>query len=224
MIYPKKNGFTLIELSIVLVIIGLIVGGIIGGKSLISAAAQQSLIRQAKAYKSTIRTFQDQYDAKPGDMIDATDYWPAATINGDGNGGISWNATVFFRRERLLVWQHLALADILNDAAEGIISGNTVYPGRNTPLIDGFDNGYMEYYHLGQYQMEKEAFLTNAIMTSNDAYSLDKKLDDKKAGTGKIKAFDPTGSNTCTTGNGSNPEARWLLSNTSTSCRLIMDF
>src|SRR5579884_1113289 len=64
----KNSGFTLIELSIVLVIIGLITGGILTGRDLIDAAAQRAQISQIQKYNVALRTFQGKYGGFPGDL------------------------------------------------------------------------------------------------------------------------------------------------------------
>src|SRR5271155_2823005 len=97
-----QHGFTLIELSIVLVIIGLIVGGVLVGQDLIRAAEVRATIAQIEKYNTAVNTFRGKYNALPGDMNAAT----ATAFNftargafageGDGNGvieGISANAT-----------------------------------------------------------------------------------------------------------------------------------
>jgi len=63
-----QSGFTLIELSIVLVIIGLITGGVLVGNDLINAAAIRSQISQLEKYNIAVRTFQGKYGQLPGDM------------------------------------------------------------------------------------------------------------------------------------------------------------
>ncbi len=62
------RGFTLIELSIVLVVIGLIVGGILVGQSIISAAEVRAQITQIEKYNSAVNTFKSKFNAIPGDM------------------------------------------------------------------------------------------------------------------------------------------------------------
>jgi len=80
------RGFTLIEMSIVLVIIGLIAGGILTGQSLIHAAQLRSQIKQIQDYQLAFNTFIGKYDCVPGDCANATTFFGNATVNGDGNG------------------------------------------------------------------------------------------------------------------------------------------
>jgi prepilin-type N-terminal cleavage/methylation domain-containing protein len=92
-----KSGFTLIELSIVLVIIGLIVGGVLVGQDLISAAGIRGQIKQIENYNSAVNTFRGKYGYLPGDIPDptATQFGFAgrgtAPGEGDGNGVIEGN-------------------------------------------------------------------------------------------------------------------------------------
>lgn len=66
-----KKGFTLIELSIVLVIIGLIVGGVLVGQDLIKAAQVRAQVTQIEQYNTAVNTFRNKYNALPGDMSQA---------------------------------------------------------------------------------------------------------------------------------------------------------
>jgi prepilin-type N-terminal cleavage/methylation domain-containing protein len=80
-----QSGFTLVEIAIVLVIIGLIVGAILVGRDLIEAAKINAQIAQINSYNTAVHAFESRYDALPGDISD-----PAATRFGfaaRGSGG-----------------------------------------------------------------------------------------------------------------------------------------
>ena len=77
-----KRGFTLVELSIVLVIIGLLTGGILVAKSMINAERSQAFIRQIQQYDSVVSNFQRKFNSLPGDTT-------LLTPPGDGNGIIN---------------------------------------------------------------------------------------------------------------------------------------
>mgnify|MGYP001100732306 CR=1 FL=1 len=69
-----RIGFSLVELSIVLVILGLLVGGILGGKSLIKAAELRSISTEQAQWNTAIKAFRDKYFMLPGDMNNATSF------------------------------------------------------------------------------------------------------------------------------------------------------
>ncbi|MGB1539945.1 MAG: prepilin-type N-terminal cleavage/methylation domain-containing protein, partial [Rickettsiales bacterium] len=80
--YRLHTGFSLVELSIVLAIIGLLAGGILGGRNLIRSAELRSIITERKQYWDAVSIFHDRYMELPGDMSDAEDHWGAATCPG----------------------------------------------------------------------------------------------------------------------------------------------
>ena len=92
LILGNKSAFTLIELSIVLVIIGLIIGGVLVGQDLINAAAIRAQISQTYKYNTAVHTFQLKYGYLPGDMPnpDAANFgmnqYARTLIDTDGNG------------------------------------------------------------------------------------------------------------------------------------------
>lgn len=129
----QRNGFSLVELSIVLVILGLLTGGILAGQSLIRASELRSVSTEYQRYVSAAQTFRDKYFAIPGDMTNATKFWgddnavcPDAavtngtpgTCNGNGNGLVPLGSIEPYEQHRL--WQHLALAGLIEGSYTGI--------------------------------------------------------------------------------------------------------
>jgi prepilin-type N-terminal cleavage/methylation domain-containing protein len=129
----NRNGFTLIELSIVLVIIGLIVGGILVGRDLILAASLRAQTSQIDQYQAAVRTFQGKYNCLPGDCINAVQLgFPArgpGPGDGDGNGVVDGErADGNFAGEPLTFWVDLSAAHLVSgNYTLGIYPYNTVW-------------------------------------------------------------------------------------------------
>ncbi len=166
-----RHGFSLVELSIVLVILGLLTGGILAGQSLIRAAELRSVSSDFQRYQTAIFTFRDKYMALPGDFRKATDFWLirggdgsnvachqtinsyTGTCNGDGNGQIhmiSGDASV---GERLAAWQHLAYAGLIEGRFTGASANATAdsrIVGTNIPKMKvGSNTGMLISYVAG---------------------------------------------------------------------------
>jgi len=87
--YAKtQRGFTLIEMSIVLVIIGLIVGGILKGQELIESSRQKNVISQIDRFRAGITTFIDRFKSYPGDFARATELLSANVGVGNDDGHV----------------------------------------------------------------------------------------------------------------------------------------
>src|SRR5438046_6702163 len=91
----RETGFTLIEIAIVLVIIGLLLGGVLKGQELITGARVRNLISQQDGIKAAFFGFQDRYRALPGDYASAGTNINCTPLcaNGNGNGRIEDGAT-----------------------------------------------------------------------------------------------------------------------------------
>jgi len=163
-----KHAFSLVELSIVLVILGLLTGGILGGQSLIRAAELRAFPTEVGRYVTATQTFRDKYFALPGDMNNAVAFWGAAdsgdgtgndchiassttvaTCNGDGNGSIAYSITTI-GNESFRYWQHLANAGLIEGNYTGVAAGaasgsRTVALGVNTPRSKINNMGYTMY-------------------------------------------------------------------------------
>ena len=85
----RQQGFTLIEISVVLVIIGLLIGGVMQGQSLIRAAKVRDIIITATDLSASAAAFKQRYHMLPGDHPTATAEIQGAVGNGNGNGLIS---------------------------------------------------------------------------------------------------------------------------------------
>lgn len=81
-----QAGFSLVELAIALMIIGLIVGGILKGQELLESARLKSVLTQVNEYRVAVTTFMDRYDALPGDFDQAAELIQDGLLDGNNNG------------------------------------------------------------------------------------------------------------------------------------------
>ena len=109
----QQSGFTLVEIAIVLVIIGLLLGGILKGQELINSAKVKNLANDFRTIPTYIYAYQDKFKSLPGDDKQADTHLTgaAAADRGDGNGIIDgpWNATT---GESFMFWRHVRLANL----------------------------------------------------------------------------------------------------------------
>ncbi len=119
----RQSGFTLVEIAIVLVIIGLLLGGILKGQELITQARIKNIANDINGVSTAIYAYQDRYRAIPGDDKTACSRWGAGTTIGDGNGQVSQDTSATgggscaspspLPKENTLFWQHLRLAGLI---------------------------------------------------------------------------------------------------------------
>lgn len=145
----SRAAFSLVELSIVLVILGLLTGGILSGQSLIRAAAMRAVVTESQNYQTAGMTFRDKYLASAGDMRNATRFWgdnntacPDAAItngtpgtcNGNGDGDIGSGLAANTSYEEYQAWNQMALAGLVEGSYSGLsnAAGNPA-PSVNTP-------------------------------------------------------------------------------------------
>jgi prepilin-type N-terminal cleavage/methylation domain-containing protein len=113
----QQSGFTLVEIAIVLVIIGLLLGGILKGQELINSAKVKNLANDFRVIPTYIYAFQDKFKALPGDDAQVVAHVSGATLastgGAPGNGLIDghWNSTTA-TDESFLFWQHVRLANL----------------------------------------------------------------------------------------------------------------
>lgn len=147
--HKRQHGFTLIELSIVLVIIGLLAAGILIGRDLIRASELRADIAATEKLGLAVSTFKGKYGCLPGDCANATEFFPQSA-NGNGNGRIvntdlgSGNGTEsagleHYGQEPAFLMDHLARAQLIENAPfditlldDAFSIGKGIYPLRSS--------------------------------------------------------------------------------------------
>ncbi len=193
----RQQGFTLVEIAIVLVIIGLILGGILKGQELIDSARVRSISTDMNGIRTAWFAFQDRYNGLPGDFSNATSQIDNTLTNdGDGDG------TVEDAAEMAGVWEHLAAA--------GFISGNYDGAGANAGSVADTDcatstcpqNPFNGFYKIGFTNQgagnggNANELVTGSQIPVNIILQLDLKLDDGNASQGELRVHSTT-SNGC---------------------------
>lgn len=111
----KKSGFTLIELSIVLIIIGLLVAGVTGGASLIRSAQLRSVMSEARGYNVAVNAFVVQYDELPGDYTTSLNGSDGGNQNGQVNYVDIVTSGSLAKFEGLIAWHQLINSNTIDD-------------------------------------------------------------------------------------------------------------
>ncbi len=135
----KRTAFSLVELSIVLVILGLLTGGILAGQSLIRAAELRAVSTEYARWVTATQSFRDKYFQLPGDMNNAQSFWGAPgtgtcptgtmtgtqTCNGNGDWHIDPAAAASQSGEMATYWQHLANAGLIEGTYTGVMGAGS---------------------------------------------------------------------------------------------------
>jgi len=187
----KQSGFTLVEIAIVLVIIGLLLGGVLKGQELINSAKVKNLANDFRGISSALYAYQDRFKATAGDDQSVATHvnggTPATTPVGTlGNARINgnWNSAVQ-TDESYLLWQHLRLAGLITGTP---IVGNADYVPRNT------DGGIIGITGAPILTAPATPFAGNFFICSQGIQGryvrqLDTMLDDGNTTTGTIRAI-----------------------------------
>ena len=188
-----EAGFTLVEIAIVLVIIGLLLGGVLKGQEMITQAKIKNIINDFNGVTVAVTSYQDRYRALPGDDQNATTRWTTqAPASGNGNGIIvgAYNANdtsgtggaPAAAAESNLFWQHLRIAGFVPGLTTGTGSG-TPPPNAAGGLI-GVESGVVGTSGLG--------FTSTIICFSNlpekVASAVDGQMDDAQPASGQVRA------------------------------------
>ncbi len=128
----RQQGFTLVEIAVVLLIVGLLLGGVLKGQELIDSAKVKNLAQDFRSIPALIHAYQDRFRALPGDDARARLHLcpggSECTALGNGNGIIdgAWNDTA--DSDAFRFWQHVRLANLASGSTD---TGSASYLPRN---------------------------------------------------------------------------------------------
>ncbi|OYT92835.1 MAG: prepilin-type cleavage/methylation domain-containing protein [Burkholderiales bacterium PBB3] len=180
----RQAGFTLVEIAIVLVIIGLLLGGVLKGQEMIENAKIKNLANDMKGVAAAYYAYQDRYKAVPGDDAAASTRFVGA-VNGGGNGTITglYDATVApaAAAESNNFWQHTRMAGFLSGTATATVA---VPP---THALGGFLGVQANVAAASTYGITGVVTCAGAVPWKI-AQALDILLDDGNSATGNVRA------------------------------------
>ncbi len=208
----SDNGFTLLELSIAITIIGLLVGGVLVGQDLIKAAQVRSTVSQVQSYESAAMVFKNKYGCLPGDCSSSSQF--GFTSDCSALGAICGNGTIGGRtnpaldtdeyrvRESFDFWLQLSESQLIEGryaGATAAIAANNAAPGYAYPTTKisgqvgllasalGNNTGGQNYIRTSTgTTIASSAFATNLFLPIIN-YMLDSKFDDGFPDSGKIQ-------------------------------------
>lgn len=220
------GGFTLLEMAVVVVIIGLLTAGILSGKSFLANAELRSLMTESQVLINAFNQFSKTYGAYPGDYNPPAGPpderpWPAANY-GDGNGVIrSDTGGGFNERETFIAFEHLARAGLIKGNYTG--DAGNVNMGTNVPVSSITGVGFLlthpddrrgvvgtgpalGFYFQGQYGHilwigadNNSTVPSRGFLRPSRALAFDDKFDDGTPGTGWITTRKNVGGVSCAT-------------------------
>jgi prepilin-type N-terminal cleavage/methylation domain-containing protein len=180
-------GFTLIEIAIVLVIVGLLLGGVLKGQELVTSARVRNLISTQDSVKAAFFGFQDRFRAFPGDYSQAAQNIAGMTTacgggNGNGNGVIDANPAL----ESVLAWEHLSKAGFITgtfDCSTTESPASTPTNPYNVLLQLVFDGAYGP----GGASAPRHNLKTGAQIPVEILAEIDRKIDDGRPFSGAFQ-------------------------------------
>ncbi len=165
-----NSGFTLVEIAIVMVIIGLLIGGVLKGQEMIKNAKIKRVVKTSDEMRAAVFTYQDRFGYLPGDDPDAITHTGAAVTNGNGNGQIA-------AAEDEDVFIHMATVGLISGSPTTYATAFPSHPFGGT------------YYVLYQNRNGKSSnWITYTLVPVDVALAMDTSLDDGVYTTGSIRA------------------------------------
>jgi prepilin-type N-terminal cleavage/methylation domain-containing protein len=202
------KAFTLVELSIVIIVIALLISGVVGGRELYNVSKLNSLAGQMRQMAVATNAFITKYNSYPGDMKDATEYWPDEVKNGDGNDLIiytdleTFNAFLMLKKSE--IYDQTSNEDFNYDGAAqpgvqlpqceglsscmlalaiaggGVNANGTRKPIKNSIITSGATTNYFPGFN-------------NRVLTDEQGEFIDKKIDDGNLETGILRLYGNAG-------------------------------
>jgi prepilin-type N-terminal cleavage/methylation domain-containing protein len=181
----KQSGFTLVEIAIVLVIIGLLLGGVLKGQELINSAKVKNFAQDFKQVPLFIYGYQDKYKRLPGDDGGAVARFGATTVDGNADGTINGNYnSPTLTDESVRFWQHVRLA--------GLAAGSTDFTSLATANLPTNADGGRVGIQQGTSPitgMTGSYFVCSEGIQGKFAKQLDTTLDDGNTATGSVRVM-----------------------------------
>lgn len=180
-----QAGFTLVEIAIVLVIIGLLLGGILKGQEMITQAKIKNIINDFNGVTAAVNSYQDRYRALPGDDPTAATRWTTqGAVKGNGNGAFDapckyndlMTGAPTSAMECNLFWWHLRLAGFVPGAVSGVGAG--LQPPNAVNGIIGVQTGGLGY---------TSNIVCSSNMPDKIAIAVDTQMDDGTPAAGEIR-------------------------------------
>ena len=182
-----QGGFTLVEIAIVLVIIGLLLGGILKGQEMITQAKIKNVVNDFNGITAAVNSYQDRYRALPGDDVQAATRW-AGNVAGSGNGQIAGlynnvlTVAAVAAQESNLFWWHLRQAGFVAGATSGIAAGQQ--PTNAVNGMMGVETGVAATSGLGFVSI----IMCSSNLPDKIAISVDTQMDDGAPNAGQVRA------------------------------------
>jgi prepilin-type N-terminal cleavage/methylation domain-containing protein len=227
----KQRGFTLIEIAIVLVIIGLLLGGVLKGQELITSARVRNLISLQDGVKAAYFGFQDRFRALPGDYLLATTnianvVATAACNNGNGDGNGRILPGVAGANEDILAWEHLSRSGFLTGTYTCAAAASPATSPTN-PYTVPIQLDWDGIYGNASGGVARHNLKTGNLIPVDILAEIDRKIDDglPYAGTFQFSLYGPTNPPTETAGGAgavpcilAGPPASWNIAGSSANC------
>lgn len=193
----KLSGFSLVELAIVLIIIGLIVGGVLKGQDLVESARVNSIQTQLNEIRVASSTFLNKYDDLPGDIADVTVVSSDTNLkSGNGNGRIE-GARMDAKQadsEAVGFWQQLRAANLLGGITDNAAANMAVANGLASKVggIYTITNETRFGSQAHWINLGRGTGVDGGVVSPTQMRGIDKKSDDGRPTSGNIGAANGT--------------------------------